>query len=284
MVWWRAKSETGRPAGGAKPASWRPLRSPFAKLTAALLAAAYLGGGGWWLWQSGWLGRLSGSVGAELADLTADAGLRVGDVLVVGRKETPRHALLDALAVERGAPILSIDLHAARARLLALPWVSSVTVERMLPDTIVVRITERRPVAIWQRHGQFSLIDASGQVIAGVPGGNLGELLLVVGDEAPPHAAALLEMLASEPELAPAVKAAVRVGGRRWNLHLANGIDVRLPEERMAEAWARLADYQRRHGLLDKPIRSLDMRFYDRLIVQPRPDPPAEKDAAGNPA
>jgi cell division protein FtsQ len=208
--------------------------------------------------------------------------LRVGDVLVVGRKETPRDTLLAALAVERGAPILAVDLHAARSRLLALPWVSSASVERLLPDTIVVRITERRPIAIWQRHGQFSLIDAAGQVIVGVPRSNLGELLLVVGDEAPPHAAALIEMLATQPELAPAVRAAVRVGGRRWNLHLANGVDVRLPEEHPADAWARLADYQRRHGLLDKPIRSLDMRFSDRLIVQPRPDPPAEKDAGGN--
>lgn len=282
MVWWRAKSDTGSAGGGAMPVSWRPLRSPFARLTAAVLVAAYLGGGGWWLWQSGWLGRLGGSIGAELADLTADAGLRVADVLVVGRKETPRQALLQALAVERGAPILAIDLHAARARLLALPWVSSVTVERMLPNTIIVRITERRPIAIWQRHGQFSLIDAAGQVIVGVPRSNLGDLLLVVGDEAPPHAAALLDMLASEPELAPVVRAAVRVGGRRWNLHLANGIDVQLPEEHPAAAWARLADYQRRHGLLDKPIRSLDMRFSDRLIVLPRADPPPEKGAEGN--
>ena len=38
-------------------------------------------------------------------------------------------------------------------------------VERHLPDTIRVSIVERVPVAIWQRKGDFVLVDASGVVI-----------------------------------------------------------------------------------------------------------------------
>ena len=42
---------------------------------------------------------------------------------------------------------------------------------------------------------------------------------------------ALLDMLASEPDLAARVTAAVRVGDRRWNLRIDNAIDVLLPED-----------------------------------------------------
>ena len=63
----------------------------------------------------------------------------------------------------------------------------------------------------------------------------------MVGDDAAPHAAKLLDMLASEPESPPRVSAAVRVGERRWNLRIDNAIDVLLPENNAAEAWTRLA-------------------------------------------
>jgi len=67
------------------------------------------------------------------------------------------------------------------------------------------------------------------------------------------------------------VKAAVRVGGRRWNLRLKGGIDVRLPENNTAAAWNRLAKYEKSHQVLERNIRILDLRIPDRLIVRETP-------------
>lgn len=59
------------------------------------------------------------------------------------------------------------------------------------------------------------------------------------------------------------VDAAMRVGGRRWNVFLDNGVSIRLPEEEEpAEAWHRLAEYQRMYALLAKNIRAIDMREF----------------------
>ena len=70
------------------------------------------------------------------------------------------------------------------------------------------------------------------------------------------------------------VKAAVRVGGRRWNLRLKGGIDVRLPENNTAAAWTRLAKYEKSHQVLERNIRILDLRIPDRLIVRETPHLP----------
>jgi cell division protein FtsQ len=67
------------------------------------------------------------------------------------------------------------------------------------------------------------------------------------------------------------VKAAVRVGGRRWNLRLKSGADVQLPEDDTAAAWNRLAEYERSHQVLKREIRILDLRLPDRLIVRESP-------------
>jgi cell division protein FtsQ len=157
-------------------------------------------------------------------------------------------------------------------------------VRRVLPDTIVVEIVERRPLALWQHDKKFALIDEEGQVILrGDDVGQFRHLMVVVGEDAPSNATALVRMLATEPDLMQRVKAAVRVGGRRWNVHLAQGIDVKLPEQDAEGAWRRLADYQRRYGVLEKQIRMVDLRLSDRLTVLPAP-PKTEGKAGGDDA
>jgi cell division protein FtsQ len=250
---------------------------------AAVLLAAGLGSLGWRAWQIPWQERIDAALASAGGRIAAVTGFTVRDVLVVGRNATPKAMLLDAVDVSFGAPTLGVDLPAVRERLLALPWVSTASVERILPDTLIVRISEREPIALWQHNKQFTLIDREGRALADDSAGAHPELLIVVGEGAPRRAAALVGMLAAAPELRRRVEAAVLVGERRWNLHLDNGISVRLPEEAPGEAWQRLAGYEQAHGLLAKNIRIIDMRFPDRLILTPRePEDAAPADGAGD--
>ena len=54
---------------------------------------------------------------------------------------------------------------------------------------------------------------------------------------------------------------ATRVGGRRWNVHLDNQVEVLLPERNALGAWRLLADKARDDGLLDRAITVIDLRF-----------------------
>jgi cell division protein FtsQ len=224
-----------------------------------------------WLWHNGWLGRQAERMADAAYRLTAEAGFAVDDVLVEGRGRTERTAILAALRVERGTPILAVDPRAARARLEALPWVRQATVERRLPRLLYIHLTERSPLALWQLDGKLSVIDRRGEVIPGVTAKLFARLPLVVGQGAPGHAAALVAMLDREPGLRPLVTAAVRVGGRRWNLLLRGGIDVRLPETDAAEAWMQLARLEREHGLLGRDVVAVDLRLPGRLVVRTAP-------------
>lgn len=249
---------------------WRRRSVLLACAAAVVVGAA---GYGWWAWRTGIPQRLAEETRVALMDRSLDLGLRVNEVYVEGRKHTPVAALRKALGVERGAPILFVDLAAARERLLSLPWVSDVSVERVLPDTVVIHLTERRPVALWQQDGRFALIDGSGHVIQRDGLGPFSNLLVIVGDEAAAaEASDLLAVLSSETALMAEVKAAVRVSGRRWNLRFNNGLDVRMPEADLAGGWRRLAAYDRRYGLVGLGLRSIDLRLPDRVVVRPVPN------------
>ncbi len=264
-----ASAKRGQPRRRVVP-RWR---SRHAFIGAVIIAAVAMAGGGAWAWQARVPHRLAETARTALVGLTVDLGLTVEEVFVVGRRQTPRETLLEALGVDRGAPILDIDIHAARERVLALPWIGQASIERLLPDTLVVHVIERRPLAVWQYMGKLAVIDENGDVIVRETVEPFGHLLLVVGEDAPRHAAGLVTMLESQPELMDLVDVAVRVGARRWNLRLAGNISVRLPEEDAGAAFARLAEYQQLHGLLSENIMMLDLRLPDRLTVRKAPRP-----------
>jgi cell division protein FtsQ len=204
-------------------------------------------------------------------------GLRVDDVEVEGRETTDAPTIMAALAAGRGTPILAVSPSRARAQLLALPWVRSATIERRLPGTVYVRLVERKPLAIWQHGGEQELIDRDGAVIPVKDLERFAKLPIVVGEDAAAHAAALIDMLASEPDLARRVNAAVRVGGRRWNLRIDGAIDVLLPDSDPAAAWTKLAQLERSDGLLKREVAIVDMRLPDRLVVRVNTPPPAKE-------
>ncbi len=263
----RVAGSQAKPRKRATPV-WR--RSWF-RLTTVSLFLVLLGASSWWTVRTGLLNQALETVKWQSIAMSAEVGLRINEVLVVGRRHTGREELLDALGTTRGAPILAFDVNLAKERVARLSWVRRVSVERMFPDTILLTVEERTPLALWQHEGAFALIDYEGEVILRDQLNEYRNLMIVVGADAPAHAATLLETLGSQPELMSLVRAAVRVGGRRWNLRLNGGIDVRLPEEGASSAWLRLAQYQRSHGVLERDVKVVDLRLPDRLIVRKSP-------------
>jgi cell division protein FtsQ len=224
---------------------------------------------------------------AQAADgfvgMTAAFGLVVTDIEVEGRETTHGATVMAALSAARGTPILSVNPNRAKEQLEKLPWVRSATIERRLPGTLFVRLVERRPLAVWQHGGIQQLIDREGTVIPVQDLSRFAHLPTVVGDNAATNAAALIDTLASEPELAARVTAAVRVGGRRWNLRVDDVIDVLLPEESAAAAWSRLAELERANALLKRDVQTVDLRLPDRLVLRVNGAPPREPSPAKKP-
>ena len=252
--------------------------TPFKWMVAAVvgISLGILGAGFLWPLGSGGFDRLIAGTKWQIIGTTARLGFRVEDILAVGRAQTGREELLKAVRVSKGAPILAFDIEAARRRVEDLPWVKNAQIERILPHTIFMKVKEREPLAIWQHQGQFSLIDHEGAVILRDKLDRFANLIVVVGEGAPKHAAKLLDILANEPQLHALVEAAVWVGGRRWNIRLTGNIDVRLPEINAKHAWKRLGEYERTHSVLKRDVKVLDLRMPDRLIVRktPRVGPP----------
>ena len=203
-----------------------------------------------------------------------DRSMTVQAVIVDGRQNTPLPLIREALGISRGDSMLEFSPEAARQRLEAIPWVATAHVERHLPGTIVLRLEERRPFAIWQNQGRFVIVDREGKTVATDGLDQFGPLPLIVGPGADRAAAQLYDLLAAESAVAERVQAMVRIGERRWNLRLHSGTDVLLPEAAEGAAIKRLAELQQEAKLLDRPLAAIDLRLPDRLVVRTNREAP----------
>lgn len=71
-------------------------------------------------------------------------------------------AIVDGL---RGSSILTADLHGFRRRLMQSPWIADVAMRRVLPSTVEVFVSERRPIGLCRLGAALYLIDAGGTLI-----------------------------------------------------------------------------------------------------------------------
>jgi cell division protein FtsQ len=160
--------------------------------------------------------------------------LDVDHVRITGTRNVTPDDVRSAAGVELGEPLLRVDTGQVARRIEALAWVQNARVERDLPGSLRVTITEHRPAAFVKNpSGGVSLIAPDGRVIARADAAPAGavELLGVrrvpaVGAlVSPPGAAALTRDMPAE--LAQHV-VAVDVGGNGITLRLARGGEVRL--------------------------------------------------------
>lgn len=253
-------------------ASRRALRRTAYGLAAAALVAALI-----WVVRPGTITGVGDEIRAGFVSVTADVGMTVQQVRAEGQEQISTDAIRAAAGVEIGTPTFAVDLATVRERIQAVDWVESATVERRLPSTLLVRVVERVPVALWQQNRKLVMVDRAGVEIGSEPIARFGHLPVIVGEGALLRMPPLLDAMAADPALSGRVESAIWIGGRRWTLHFDSGLEAKLPESEIGPAWARLVREIGDRRLLDEPIAVVDLRLPDRTILRARPPvPPAD--------
>ncbi|MCP1468591.1 cell division protein FtsQ [Sphingobium sp. OAS761] len=206
----------------------------------------------------------------QAAELASRAGFEVEKVEVRGVERMDEMPVYNIALGQVDRSMLSLDLPKVRTEMLKLGWVKDARISRRLPDTLVVDIVERDPVAVWQHNGQLHLIDVSGAVLQPVSVSAMPDLPLVVGPDANRQTGALAALMENAPALKPMLAGATWVGNRRWDLRFQSGETLSLPEGDRESASA-LVNFARMDGvnrLLGRGIVKFDMRDPDRFVLR----------------
>lgn len=139
-------------------------------------------------------------------------------------------AVIDTI---RGEPVLLVDTAAAERELEAIAWVEVAVVRRRFPDTVLIDIRERQPLATFQgSDGQYRVIDRDGRALDVLVGQPIDYLLLTgpapdteVGGLAGPPFAAAAQMVSALPAEIRAITLTASVDATTGDLGLVLVVD-----------------------------------------------------------
>jgi cell division protein FtsQ len=248
------------PAWTRRIGNWALAGMTFAVIVAAVLAF-----------------RLPQLAGIALGEGVGGAGFTLKRVEITGAERVSRLAIYNVAFDQDSMAMPLVDLAATRARLMRFGWIREARVSRRLPDTLVIDIVERQPIAIWQNNQQLSLIDGDGVVLEPVRIDHMPNLPLVVGPNANRHIGGLGTLMQAAPRLRPQISGATWVGQRRWDIHFQSGELLTLPEgdDEARRAISRFAMMDQQDPLLGRGFARIDMRDPRRTYIRISREPGA---------
>lgn len=205
-----------------------------------------------------------------LYGLTHSALFPLREIAVHGAlSHTDRGEIRRATLARARGNFLTVDLAEVRTMLEALPWVRRVTVRRVWPARLEVRMEEHVPLARW---GEDAMVNIQGERFAGVFEGALPVFAGPAGTEQ--ELARRFRTFGNV--LAPlgtALDRIVLTPRHAWRLELSNGLGIVLGRDVPGHpAEARLARfvavYPETLGKLPRRPASVDLRYPNGFALQ----------------
>jgi len=204
----------------------------------------------------------------------SDARFAVKNIEITGAVHTPRQALDAQTHRYAGLNLFRIDIARVQHDFESLPWVRRINIEKKLPDTLRIHITEREPVALLRDGDHLVYVDAEGaafaELTASVGDNDLPLITHATGAELTRSIVLLQRLRAADPDLysrVAEVKPIAPRGFAVFDRELQTLVYVNA--EDIVEKWRDLYAIARSERLGAGAIEYADLRFADRLVVKP---------------
>src|SRR5262249_44552738 len=115
--------------------------------------------------------RVVTSMLPDMDEVSYWTGVRIEQVSLSGQRFTTDSDVFGAIDLPNAGSLVTFDANGARERIEQLPWVKTASISRVYPSSLEVRITERRPAAVWHNEGRELLVDGSGRVLSALKKG-----------------------------------------------------------------------------------------------------------------
>lgn len=203
----------------------------------------------------------------------SDARFAVKHIEIAGEVHTPRAAIDRVAQRYVGLNLFQIDIARVQRDLGGVGWISRINIEKKLPDTLRIKITERTPVALVSSNGTLRYVDEAGAAFAELtPAAGDNDLPLITGASGPEltRAIALLrELRARDREIYSRVSEVRPIAPRGFAIFDRElGAFVYADADNVSAKWRSLYAIL---GAENHPrIEYADLRFADRVIVRTR--------------
>ena len=194
-------------------------------------------------------------------------GFKIENVLITGTLNLSENYIKDIIEIHNDGSIFNIDLSSIYNKIKQNSWVKEVSIERVLPNIIKIKIIENEPVAIWQNKKDNKLITANGDIIFD---GNVNDFKndfpIIKGKKSVENIFSILKILKNNQNFSKNIWSLTFINERRWDLHFNQGLVVRLPSKDIKKAWEKIIKLQKNYNVLNLRLTEIDLRNPKQIL------------------
>ena len=194
-------------------------------------------------------------------------GFKIENVLITGTQNLSNNYIKDIIEIYKDGSIFNIDLSSIYNKIKQNSWVKEVSIERILPNIIKIKIIENEPIAIWQNKKDNKLITANGDIIFD---GNVNDFKndfpIIKGKKSVENIFSILKILKTNQNFSKNIWSLTFINERRWDLHFNQGLVVRLPSKDIKKAWEKIIKLQKNYNVLNLKLTEIDLRNPKQIL------------------
>ena len=194
-------------------------------------------------------------------------GFKIKNILISGTHNLSQDYLRNIINTQNHINILNVNLHTIYNKIIQNSWVEEIYVERILPDTIKIKVLEKKPIAIWQNHKGNKLITINGDVISHANVNKFkNSFPIIKGEKSKENISTILKILETNKNFAKNIWSLTFINQRRWDLHFNQGLIVRLPSQDVIKAWQKIIKLQTNYNILNLRLTEIDLRNPEQIL------------------
>ncbi|MDC0093185.1 FtsQ-type POTRA domain-containing protein [Alphaproteobacteria bacterium] len=194
-------------------------------------------------------------------------GFAITNIQILGIKNISKETVIQIVNAENKSNIFNVNLSKIYNNLSDNDWVKDLNVERILPNTIKIKILEKKPIGIWQNEMSNKLITENGEIISTANVNKFkNNLPIIHGDNANKNANSILNILRKNQLFAKNIWSLTYINNRRWNLYFKQGIIVLLPSKGVLKSWNKIIKLQEQYDVLNLGLTELDLRNPGKVL------------------
>ena len=194
-------------------------------------------------------------------------GFKIKNILIIGTHNLSQDYVINIINTQNHINILNVNLHTIYNKIIQNSWVEETYVERILPDTIKIKVLEKKPIAIWQNQNGNKLITVNGDVIYHA---NINKFKnsfpIIKGEKSKENIPTILKILETNKNFAKNIWSLTFINQRRWDLHFNQGLIVRLPSQDVIKAWQKIIKLQTNYNILNLRLTEIDLRNPEQIL------------------
>lgn len=191
-------------------------------------------------------------------------GFSVDHINISGANQKTHKLVFDNIGISKGDSIFKLSTPEIFNNTSKVTWIKSAIVQKILPNTINIKIKEKLPIAIFQKDSNINLIDEDGNFIEKTKT-KLPGIPIVSGENANTKVKYILELISKYKDLRNNLDSLTYIRERRWNITIS-GLKILLPETEIEKALEILSIILKNGKINKNTVNYIDLRVPENVI------------------